>query len=247
MTVPPSAAPGDVFARERQDHIARLVEEHGRARVSDLARRSSASRRSRSARTCVVLEAEQRLVRTHGGAIAHRPQPSGARVRHPRAAPGRREVAASAPPRRRSSSDGESIVIDASTTALSIARHLKARARLEPADGHHERPADRVRARRPPGDHRPDARRTRPLGGPVGRRPARRWRCSAGSTSRRRSSARPGSRWSPAWPTRPRRRPRSSARWSPPRARSSPIVDHTKWERAAFATFCRDRRRSTWS
>ena len=37
MTFPASASPGDVFTRERQEHIARIIEEHGRARVSELA------------------------------------------------------------------------------------------------------------------------------------------------------------------------------------------------------------------
>ena len=70
MTVPASASPSDVFARERQEHIVRIVEEHGRARVADLATRFGVSavtirkdldRCSRPSAACV---------RTHGGAIA---------------------------------------------------------------------------------------------------------------------------------------------------------------------------------
>ena len=40
----------DVFAAERQEHIARIVEEHGRVRVADLSTWFGVSR-SRSART----------------------------------------------------------------------------------------------------------------------------------------------------------------------------------------------------
>ena len=43
MTEPSSASPGDVFARERQEHIARIVEEHGRIRVNELAARFGVS------------------------------------------------------------------------------------------------------------------------------------------------------------------------------------------------------------
>ena len=56
----------------------------------------------------------------------------------------------------------------------------------------------RLGAGRLAGDHRPDARRPRPLGGPLGRRSARRRPVRAGSTSRRRSWARRASPSSPA-------------------------------------------------
>ena len=63
------AAPGDVFARERQEHIARIVEEHGRARVTELALRFGVSTVT-IRKDLLALEGESRLVRTHGGAIA---------------------------------------------------------------------------------------------------------------------------------------------------------------------------------
>ena len=69
MTEPSSASPGDVFARERQEHIARMVEEHGRIRVNELATRFGVSAVT-VRKDLVVLEAEHRLQRTHGGAIA---------------------------------------------------------------------------------------------------------------------------------------------------------------------------------
>jgi len=59
---------GDVFAEERQDHIARIVEEHGRARVADLAstfRVSGVTIR----KDLAALERQGRVVRTHGGAV----------------------------------------------------------------------------------------------------------------------------------------------------------------------------------
>ena len=125
MTDPATASPGDVFARERQEHIARTVEEHGRVRVNDLAaqfRVSSVTIR----KDLVVLESERRLVRTHGGAIAidrSRPElPFDIRERLQADEKGSIGAAGAALVQ-----DGESIVMDASTTALSVARQLKAR------------------------------------------------------------------------------------------------------------------------
>jgi DeoR/GlpR family transcriptional regulator of sugar metabolism len=115
---------GDVFARERQDRIARIVEEHGRARVSDLAARFGVS--SVTIRKDLdALEAGDRIVRTHGGAII--PDRN-----HPELAFDIRErlqqdekvaIGNAAADLVR---DGESIVMDASTTALAVARRLRA-------------------------------------------------------------------------------------------------------------------------
>jgi len=66
---PANDSPKDVFARERQDHIARFVEEHGRARVADLAARFAVSGVT-IRKDLLALETAQRLVRAHGGAIA---------------------------------------------------------------------------------------------------------------------------------------------------------------------------------
>ena len=124
MTVPASASPGDVFARERQEHIVRIVDEHGRARVGDLATRFR-SRRSPSARTS----------RARDGRPAD-PDPR----RRDRDRPQPAELAFDIRERLQADEklaigaagaalvhDGESIVMDASTTALSVARQLKAR------------------------------------------------------------------------------------------------------------------------
>ena len=126
MTVPGSAAsPRDVFARERQEHIARIVEEHGRARVGDLAAQFHVSAVT-IRKDLLVLETEHRLVRAHGGAIAvDRSRPELAfEIRERLQADEKQLIGAAGAALVH---DGESIVMDASTTALSVARHLKAR------------------------------------------------------------------------------------------------------------------------
>ena len=125
MTVPASASRGDVFARERQDHIVRIVEEHGRARVGDLAARFRVSAVT-IRKDLDALESALRLVRTHGGAIAadrSRPELS-FEIRERLQADEKLRIGAAAAALVH---DGESIVMDASTTALSVARNLKAR------------------------------------------------------------------------------------------------------------------------
>lgn len=116
---------GEVFARERQQTIARLIEEHGRARVADLAAQFGVSAVT-IRKDLLTLEAEGRVSRAHGGAIApERNLPESAfevRERLNREAKeliGRAAAAMVV--------DGESIAFDASTTALAVARHLKAR------------------------------------------------------------------------------------------------------------------------
>jgi DeoR/GlpR family transcriptional regulator of sugar metabolism len=119
------AIPGDVFARERQDHIAGIVEEHGRARVTDLAARFGVSSVT-IRKDLVTLESGGRIVRTHGGAIAPDRNRSelafDIRERLQRDEKSRIGAAAAELVR-----DGESIVMDASTTALAVARRLRAR------------------------------------------------------------------------------------------------------------------------
>jgi DeoR/GlpR family transcriptional regulator of sugar metabolism len=116
---------GEVFAAERQHRIARLVTERGRARVGDLAALYGVSGVT-IRKDLAELERQGRVVRTHGGAVS----PAGAgmerafevRERLQRAekdAIGR--IAASMV------ADGESIAIDASTTAFAMARSLRAR------------------------------------------------------------------------------------------------------------------------
>ena len=69
MTATASVSASDVFARERQERIIRLVEEQGRARVTDLAARFGVSTVT-IRKDLIALESDHRIVRTHGGAIA---------------------------------------------------------------------------------------------------------------------------------------------------------------------------------
>jgi DeoR/GlpR family transcriptional regulator of sugar metabolism len=100
------------------------VEEHGRARVADLAGRFDVSAVT-IRKDLLALESEHRLVRAHGGAIAvdrSRSEPSfDVRERLQTEQKIRIGAAGAALVH-----DGESIVMDASTTALSVARHIKA-------------------------------------------------------------------------------------------------------------------------
>jgi len=125
VTAKAADVPDGVFARERQQQIARIVAENGRARVTELAgqfRVSAVTIR----KDLDVLEGERRVVRTHGGAISlgyTRPELAfDIRERLQREQKSRMGAAAAA-----CITDGESIVLDASTSALYIARHLKGR------------------------------------------------------------------------------------------------------------------------
>ncbi|HSV92934.1 MAG TPA: DeoR/GlpR family DNA-binding transcription regulator [Desulfobacterales bacterium] len=113
------------FARERREQIARFVDEHGRARVTDLAGRFRVSAVT-IRKDLVVLESERRVIRAHGGAIAptdNRPEPA-FRVRERQQPEQKNRIGAAAAA---CVTDGESIVLDASTSALQVARHLKDR------------------------------------------------------------------------------------------------------------------------
>jgi DeoR/GlpR family transcriptional regulator of sugar metabolism len=114
-----------VFARERQQQIHRLIQEHGRALVTELAERFRVSEQT-IRKDLVTLEDEGRVVRTHGGAIAaERARPElgfDTRRRLEAEAKGRIGAAAAAIVQ-----DGETIAFDASTTALEVARCLRSR------------------------------------------------------------------------------------------------------------------------
>ena len=116
---------GDVFAEERQQHIARIVEEHGRARVAELSRVFGVSGVT-IRKDLDLLEQQGRLLRTHGGAVvasragAERAFDIRERLQRPEKDAIGRAAAAMVV-------DGESIALDASTTALAMARHLTAR------------------------------------------------------------------------------------------------------------------------
>lgn len=117
--------PDGVFARERRQQIARIVQENGRARVTELAGRFGVSAVT-IRKDLLALADERRVIRTHGGAIAtgdNRPELAfQIRERLQREQKVRMGSAAAA-----RVADGESIVLDASTSALYVARHLKDR------------------------------------------------------------------------------------------------------------------------
>jgi DeoR/GlpR family transcriptional regulator of sugar metabolism len=123
------SAPGDVFSRERQELIAELVSKQGRARVTELASAFAVSLVT-IRKDLVALDLEGRLIRAHGGAIAVgglRPEGSTEGTFHARERrqPARKDfigrLAAQLV------TDGESIAFDASTTALAVARRIRAR------------------------------------------------------------------------------------------------------------------------
>ncbi len=125
MTAKAADVPDGVFARERQREIARLVEENGRARVTDLATRFGVSAVT-IRKDLLILEADRRIVRTHGGAIvprSDRAEPS-FDTRERLQSDEKSRIGAAAAAR---VFDGQSIVLDASTSALFVARHLKDR------------------------------------------------------------------------------------------------------------------------
>jgi DeoR family transcriptional regulator of aga operon/DeoR family fructose operon transcriptional repressor len=110
-----------LYAHERRQRISALVDELGRVSVLDLSQRFGVSEVT-IRKDLAWLEANERVLRTHGGALpAGQPAETGFDVRQrqqraEKAAIGR---AAAALVR-----DGESIALDASTTALQVARHL---------------------------------------------------------------------------------------------------------------------------
>jgi DeoR/GlpR family transcriptional regulator of sugar metabolism len=122
MNVQQTAFASTAFASERQRDIARLVDEEGRARVVDLAQRFGVSAVTIRKDLEALADAD-RVIRTHGGAIAARMRPGDiafdVRDRQQRAEKEAIAVAAAA-----HVSNGESIILDASTTALYLAREL---------------------------------------------------------------------------------------------------------------------------
>jgi DeoR family transcriptional regulator of aga operon/DeoR family fructose operon transcriptional repressor len=117
--------PGDVFAAERQEHIARIVEEHGRARVGDLAARFGVSQVT-IRKDLLALESSGQVVRAHGGALSPvRERPERAFEVRERLRRAEKQAIGSAAARL--VQDGSSIALDASTTALYLARALKTR------------------------------------------------------------------------------------------------------------------------
>ncbi len=115
----------DVFATERRLRIARVIEENGRARAVDLAERFGVSAFT-IRKDLHALEASGHVTRAHGGAIAAEGSraESAFELRERVRRPEKDAIGAAAAAM---VVDGESIAMDASTTALWVARHLKRR------------------------------------------------------------------------------------------------------------------------
>lgn len=115
-------ADAKAFADERQLAVARYVEDHGRARVTELAERFGVS--SVTIRKDLDALADRgRVMRTHGGAIAPRVrrQDLTYEVRDQMQQEEKATIGVLAAGL---VSDGESIIVDASTTGLYLAREL---------------------------------------------------------------------------------------------------------------------------
>jgi DeoR/GlpR family transcriptional regulator of sugar metabolism len=116
------------YLLERRRRIAAVVDESGRATVAELSAAFDVSAVT-IRKDLAQLESEQRLIRTHGGAIkagrARSELVFEARERLHHAEKAAIGAAAAALVK-----DGESVALDASTTSLEVARNLKDRAEL---------------------------------------------------------------------------------------------------------------------
>ena len=122
MTAQTVASTGAAFADERQMEIAGIVEEQGRARVAELAERFGVSAVTIRKDLDALAESD-RIIRTHGGAIASRARRSDLTFEmRDRLQRGEKSVISAMAAGH--VNNGESIVLDASTTALHLAREL---------------------------------------------------------------------------------------------------------------------------
>jgi DeoR/GlpR family transcriptional regulator of sugar metabolism len=122
-------ANGRLFLQERLDQILALIQLQRRASVAELSERFGVSAVT-IRNDLATLEQQGRLVRTHGGAMS-RPnsgtEPLAFAIRKELHLAEKERIGRAAAALVR---DGESIALDASTTAWQIARHLKDRREL---------------------------------------------------------------------------------------------------------------------
>src|SRR5437667_3756763 len=122
------AIEGGQYAAERRQAIALVIEEKTRASVLELSKRLSVSAIPIQ-KNLALLEEEGSLIRTHGGAVT-----AGRRraelAFEVRARLHKTEKSLIGAEAAHLVEDGDSIALDASSTALQIARHLKARREL---------------------------------------------------------------------------------------------------------------------
>lgn len=118
-----------LFLQERHDQIATLLQEQGRVSVADLSERFAVSAVT-IRNDLALLERQGRLRRTHGGAMVKSDlglEPPAFALRKELRLAQKERIGRSAASLVR---DGDSIALDASTTAWQIARHLKERREL---------------------------------------------------------------------------------------------------------------------
>ena len=119
----PGIARTAIFARERQERILAIVDRDGRALVAGLAERFEVSEQT-IRKDLLALERDRLVIRTHGGAIATD------RHRSELGFDDRRRIQADAKRRIGRAAgalveDGETIALDASTTALEVAIQIR--------------------------------------------------------------------------------------------------------------------------
>jgi DeoR/GlpR family transcriptional regulator of sugar metabolism len=109
-------------ARERRSSIARLAAANGRVKVGQLSATFGVSTVT-IRKDLLVLEAQKRVVRTHGGAVAPGSPELGFDPRMRLQADDKASIGVAAA---RMIRDDETVVMDASTSALAVARQLRA-------------------------------------------------------------------------------------------------------------------------
>jgi DeoR/GlpR family transcriptional regulator of sugar metabolism len=120
---------GKLFVQERLDQIASLLQDQGRVAVVDLSRHFGVSAVT-IRNDLATLEQQGLLLRTHGGAVAKPSlgmEPVAFALRKELHLAEKERIGRTAAALVR---DGDSIVLDASTTAWQVARHLKGRREL---------------------------------------------------------------------------------------------------------------------
>jgi DeoR/GlpR family transcriptional regulator of sugar metabolism len=118
-----------LFLQERLNQIVGLLQEQGRVSVADLSEKFGVSMVT-IRHDLATLEQQRRLVRTHGGAVVKPDfvmEPPGFALRRQLHLAEKERIGRAAAALVR---DGESVALDASTTAWQIARHLKDRREL---------------------------------------------------------------------------------------------------------------------
>jgi len=117
----------ELYPEERQQDILRLINQEGRASVTDLSRKYGVS--EVTIRGDLQILADQALImRTHGGAVMFSPSSDlSLNLRRQQQTAEKERIGAAAAAY---VSDGDAVFLDTSSTSLAIVRHLKSRREL---------------------------------------------------------------------------------------------------------------------